>query len=206
MIETADLLTVIGCGGHARSIADVFLDNHLDVQMSLLFLDSNAREHESIYGYPALSVEFPASIQQVIIGIGDNTLRRKLAEKYKQWRYVNIIAQDAYIGHDARMGTGNFIAHHAHVGPSCVIGNHTIINTGASIDHESSVGSFSHLAPHVTVSGRSHIGDNVFMGAGSVVIDKVRIASHIVVGAGAVVVKDLTEPGTYVGVPARRIK
>ena len=41
------------------------------------------------------------------------------------------------------------------------------------------------------------------IGVGAVVRDFVQIGSNIVVGAGAVVVKDLLEPGTYVGCPAR---
>jgi UDP-perosamine 4-acetyltransferase len=39
-----------------------------------------------------------------------------------------------------------------------------------------------------------------------VVIHGVRIAAGCLVGAGAVVTKDLTEPGTYVGTPAKRLR
>jgi acetyltransferase-like isoleucine patch superfamily enzyme len=42
------------------------------------------------------------------------------------------------------------------------------------------------------------------LGAGSVVRDRVQICHDVVVGAGAAVVGDLVEPGTYVGVPARK--
>jgi len=40
---------------------------------------------------------------------------------------------------------------------------------------------------------------------GSVVSNNVNIYSGCKIGAGAVVVKDITEPGTYVGVPVRRV-
>jgi serine acetyltransferase len=43
------------------------------------------------------------------------------------------------------------------------------------------------------------------IGAGSTVIEGKKIAACCVVGAGATVVHDLTEPGVYVGSPARRI-
>ena len=38
------------------------------------------------------------------------------------------------------------------------------------------------------------------------VIHGVRIVEGCLIGAGAVVTDDLTEPGTYVGAPARRIR
>jgi UDP-perosamine 4-acetyltransferase len=49
------------------------------------------------------------------------------------------------------------------------------------------------------------IGSHSFVGAGAVVIQGVRIADGCLIGAGAVVTLDIAVPGTYVGVPARRI-
>jgi len=49
------------------------------------------------------------------------------------------------------------------------------------------------------------VGKSSWLGIGSVVSNNVNICSGCNVGAGAVVVKDITEPGTYVGVPARRV-
>ena len=43
------------------------------------------------------------------------------------------------------------------------------------------------------------------LGIGSVVSNNVNICSSCKLGAGAVVVKNITEPGTYVGVPVRRV-
>jgi acetyltransferase-like isoleucine patch superfamily enzyme len=48
------------------------------------------------------------------------------------------------------------------------------------------------------------MGDRVFIGAGAALRNGVRIASDVVIGAGAAVVGNIDEPGTYIGVPARR--
>jgi len=56
------------------------------------------------------------------------------------------------------------------------------------------------------ISGNVTINEKVYIGTGTVVLEKINICSNVTIGAGAVVTKDITEPGTYVGVPAVRIK
>ena len=51
-----------------------------------------------------------------------------------------------------------------------------------------------------------NIGKQTWIGAGPTVKNNISIASGCMIGAGAVVVKKIDEKGTYVGVPARRIK
>jgi len=49
------------------------------------------------------------------------------------------------------------------------------------------------------------VGDRVCIGSNATILP-VRIADDVVIGAGAVVTRDLTDRGTYVGNPARRIR
>ncbi|MCF0112187.1 MAG: acetyltransferase, partial [Erysipelotrichaceae bacterium] len=51
-----------------------------------------------------------------------------------------------------------------------------------------------------------HIGSMTWIGAGATVSNKISICSNCMIGAGAVVVKNITEEGTYVGVPAKKIR
>lgn len=51
----------------------------------------------------------------------------------------------------------------------------------------------------------THIGDRVSVGTNATILP-VRICDDVVVGAGAVVTSDITEPGIYAGVPARKIR
>ena len=51
----------------------------------------------------------------------------------------------------------------------------------------------------------THIGDRVSIGTNATVMP-VSICDDAVVGAGSVVTKDITEPGTYVGNPARKVR
>lgn len=49
------------------------------------------------------------------------------------------------------------------------------------------------------------IGNRVSIGSNATIMP-VTIADDVVIGAGAVVTKDITEPGSYAGNPARRLK
>ena len=51
----------------------------------------------------------------------------------------------------------------------------------------------------------TYIGNNVSIGTNSTILP-VRICEKVVIGAGAVVTRDITEPGIYVGNPARLIR
>ena len=60
------------------------------------------------------------------------------------------------------------------------------------------------IHPTAIVSEKAVIGDNVSIGS-NVTILPVNVCNNVVIGAGSVVTKDITQPGTYVGNPARKI-
>ena len=83
------------------------------------------------------------------------------------------------------------------------IGQGCIINTASSVDHDCVLGDFVHVAVGAHLCGTVTIGNATWIGAGATVSNNVNICGECTIGAGAVVVKDITEPGTYIGVPAR---
>tara|TARA_B100000579_G_C22332053_1_gene620993 strand:- start:233 stop:454 length:222 start_codon:yes stop_codon:yes gene_type:complete len=50
----------------------------------------------------------------------------------------------------------------------------------------------------------TQIGNRVSIGTNATIMP-VKICDDVVIGAGSVVTKDITEPGTYAGNPARRM-
>jgi UDP-N-acetylbacillosamine N-acetyltransferase len=200
-------LLILGFGGHARSVADVALD--LGVT-ELAFVEANARPGEEFAGFPVHQTR-PESLPNgwsTLPAAGNNTQRREQMEgaTSRGFAVTSLISKRAYVGTNAMVLPGGFVAHHAHVGPLVTIGRGAIINTAAVVDHESRIGDFSHISVNATVAGRCCVGSFVFLGAGATVINGITIADHVVIGAGAAVTDDITEPGTYVGSPARRIQ
>jgi acetyltransferase-like isoleucine patch superfamily enzyme len=84
------------------------------------------------------------------------------------------------------------------------IGEGCIINTSSSVDHDNVLADFVHVSVGAHLAGTVKVGKGAWIGAGAVVSNNISICREALVGAGAVVVCDITEPGTYIGVPAKR--
>lgn len=198
-------LIIYGCGGHARSVADVALHN---AKSTILFVDPNAKPDEkslTLDVLPSLPDHYPFD---VIVGIGDNN-KRALAFDMLRKLNINIItllSKDAYIGKEVKLEEGIFVARAVHIGPKAHISANTLLNTHAIIEHDVTIGRHCHISVNATVAGFSYLDDYVMVGAGATIIDKIQVCANVVIGAGAVVTENITEPGTYVGVPARKVR
>jgi UDP-N-acetylbacillosamine N-acetyltransferase len=196
-------LYILGCGGHAKSVADIVLSSH--ISESVIFVGEKAHPDEKILGYEIIHSEQMDSHIPVVLGLGDNKIRKEAFKKYTEMgrKVLTVIASTSQVSAFSRIGSGVVIAHGAFVGPDTIIGDGALINSHAVIEHECSVGAFSHIAPGTTISGRAKIGSECFLGVGSTVKEKITIHSGVQTGAGTVVVKDILKSGLYIGVPAR---
>lgn len=199
-------IVIFGCGGHARSIMNTLLRNHIN--LDILFVDDDAKMGEKIMDFLVKRDYRLEKNDAYIIAVGDNQVRKKIYDDLQNahlGKCISVVSDLACVGIAANIGNGTFVAPYAYVGPLADIGNNTIINTGSVVEHETVIGNHTHIAPHATICGRTRIGDNVFCGAGSIVVDKVSVCNNVTIGAGAVVVGDIVESGTYAGVPAKKI-
>jgi sugar O-acyltransferase (sialic acid O-acetyltransferase NeuD family) len=144
----------------------------------------------------------PKHAGRAVIAIGNNQMRRRVADELKELEWVSAIHPAAVIHPSARIGGGTVVFAGALIQPDAQVGAHVIVNTAATIDHDCLIGDFSHLAPGVRLAGSVSIGEGAMLGIGSSVIPGVRIGEWSVVGAGSVVLKDVAPAVTVVGAPA----
>ena len=203
-LNLAKTLVIYGCGGHARSLADVALANG---HTTLLFVDPMARKDERLFNFDVVQSLPAIKDFYAILAAGDNKVRAELFEKMPpNQTLVSLISSDAHIGKNVEIGLGTFVGQGAHIGPNAKIGENTIINTHCVIEHDCQIGAHSHISVNTTVAGSCRMGDFVMIGTGATVIDGIYVCSEVTIGAGAVVIQDITESGVYVGVPARKVK
>jgi len=201
-------LIIIGAGGHGNVIADIALKT--DKWKSISYLDDND-SLKSVMGINVIGESRDAfkyiEDYDIFVAVGDNSTRERIQEslEIKGATIPVLIHPSAVIGEHVRFGAGTAVMAGAVINCCTVIGKGCIINTGATIDHNNVIEDYVHISPGVHTAGSVIIGKRVWFGIGSIVINNLSITSGCKIGAGAVVVKNLTEPGTYVGVPARRV-
>ena len=102
------------------------------------------------------------------------------------------------------IGARTRVQSHAFICELVTIGDDCFISHGAMFINDSFSGGGPARGDR-TRWGHTRIGNNVSIGTNATIMP-VSICDNAVVGAGAVVTKDITEPGFYVGNPARRME
>lgn len=200
-------VVIIGASGHGKVIADIIVNSGDKV---LGFLDdADDVQGKKIIGFPVLGkiADYDNYRDcEFVIAIGNPYIREKISNELPVKWYTAIHPTAVISSLDVEIGEGTVIMANAVVNPSARIGKHCIINTGAIVEHDNILEDFVHLSPNVTLAGIVKVGKSTHIGAGSCTKQVLNIASDCIIGAGSVIVKDITESGTYVGVPARKIK
>lgn len=122
-------------------------------------------------------------------------LRRKISRLY----YLRIMHRfGCCIYRNIEVGVGFWINHPVGIViGKCSIGNNFHIYQNASIGVKHSGDEAKGLTPK--------IGNNVRLFAGSAIFGNVSIVDDVTVGANSLVISNISEPGTYVGCPCKRI-
>ncbi len=195
---------IIGASGHAKVIADIVVKSGDEL---LGFLD-DSEPHASGIANPVLGkvadcINYPEV--SFIIGIGDNKIRKSIAEKYSGLKYYTAIHPNSVIACGTEIETGTCVMANAVVNPAAKIGRHCIINTSAVVEHDCVVADYVHISPGAVLCGTVNVGESAHIGAGAVVRNNINIPAECTVGVGTAVIKDIEKSGVYAGVPAREL-
>ncbi|MCJ8341348.1 MAG: acetyltransferase [Cetobacterium sp.] len=197
-------IIIIGSGGHAKVIIDILERSNKKIY-GILDDDLNKKELK-VLGYSILGttkdIEQYKQNYSFIIGIGNNTIRKKIAIENKDLNYEQAIDPSAIISKNIKIGTGTVIMPGVIINIDSKIGNHCIINTGAIIEHDNIIEDYVHISPGVSLGGTVKIGETTHVGIGSKVINNIEIKGNVKVGAGAVVINNIQENILVIGVPA----
>ena len=187
---------LIGNGGHAREVMaqmgiklDRFVDDQYVDDDTLPISKLNPKEHV------------------VMIAVADSKDRFDIVQRLpKGIKFFTFIHPTALIMDEVEIGEGSFIGAYSILTTNIKIGSHTILNRGNHIGHDCVIGDFFSAMPGSVVSGNVRIYDCVYLGNNASIKEKLSIHSLTTIGMNGAVVKHIEEPGTYVGVPVKKIK
>lgn len=160
--------------------------------------------HEDLFALDSLQG------MQFALSMGDNSVRRRLAEKLMAagGELPNLLHPSALISRSAKLGKGVCIEAFVVLQPNTEIGSNTIIRHHSVVCHNTRVGAHSFIAAHSVIGAYLELEESVFVGLGAIAISgKVqRIGENSVIGAGAVLTKEVAPADVMAGNPARPIK
>lgn len=198
-------LWIAGAGGLAKEVYNLFSGEYNFKG----YLDENRNNCDFIKKVYCIDDYLLRNYQthhNIIVCVGEPVLKQRLSQRlYPSSLSLNLIHKTSIVGNTVFSG-GCIVFPNVIFTANNVVGRGCMIYQNCSISHDTSVGDYCNITPGVDIAGRCKIGNRVYLGIGCVISNDVNICDDVIVGAGAVVIDNITEPGTYVGIPARKIK
>ena len=199
-------LAIVGFGGHGVVIAETakligwekifFYDDDIKLK--------NIKNSYEFNGNINNLLSDNEHIDNIIIGIGDNKIRKDLYNliSVSLNKFTSIIHPKTIISETVSIAKNCFINANSVINSRTIIEHSTIINTSVTIDHDCHIESGVHLSPGVITGGNVRVGKNTWIGLGAKIINNIQIGKNVLVGAGSVVIKNINENKKVMGVPA----
>jgi acetyltransferase-like isoleucine patch superfamily enzyme len=146
--------------------------------------------------------QFDPKKYQVLVALGSSQFRSDVVGRMPiNTNYFSFAHSQVYFYDNCECyGEGSIFCPGTKVTTNVKFGRHAQLNLNTTIGHNCVIGDFFTTAPGVNVSGDCIIGHRVYLGTNSAVREKTHICNDVTIGM------DITEPGIYVGNPARRLK
>jgi sugar O-acyltransferase (sialic acid O-acetyltransferase NeuD family) len=191
---------LIGSGGFAREIKQ-----HMNCDLTFFVDDEYWKEGDS--NILPLS-KFNPTEYELLVAIGNPLDRYNVINRLpKETKYFSFIHPSAIILDDnIKIGEGSVICAGSILTTNIKIGKHAHLNLQTTIGHDSIIGDFFTTAPGAKISGNCKIGERVYIGTNASIREKIEICDDVTIGLGSGVVKNITESGTYVGCPVKKLK
>ena len=197
-------ILIIGAGGHSKVIIDIIheLNNYNIVG---IYDDNKTGYFSGIKIIGKIAEIDNKKSEYFIIGIGNDKIRKKIADEYHQLKWATLIHPKTIIAKKAIIKEGTVVCAGAIIQTEVEIGKHCIINTNCNIDHESTIGNYCSICPSSTICGQVKVGESSFVGANSTIIQSIEIGKECIIGAGSVVIRNIPNNSKAVGNPAKNI-
>lgn len=207
-------IAIIGAGHLGQQITHHVHQDSDDKVVA--FFDEFQKKETIIKGIPIIGgnahiveMYLENKFDAVLIAIGYKYLEEKkqIFEKLKgKVPFYTFIHSSVFVDKSAQIGEGCVIYPRCVIDQNVVLEENIVVNIAVSIAHDSLIKKHSFLSPNIAVAGFVEIGEQSIIGINSTIIDNIKIVAKTQLGGGTVVIKNINEPGLYVGNPARFIR
>lgn len=212
MISSTKKICIVGAGGSGRETLCLLKDAapkgaNLANLACFMVLEKDLTDRK-IMGVDVITEpEFDPALYDVVVAIGDPQIRKKVVAKMPAGTtYTTLIHPSVIMSDWVEIGAGSIIAAGTILTCNIRIGSHSHCNLHTTVGHDCVTADFFTTAQSVNISGDCKFEECVYLGANSAVKQGVRICENVTIGMGGVVVKNITEPGVYIGNPVKKLE
>lgn len=210
-------LVIIGAGGFGREVRWVVdrINQAGPEPMwnTIGFIDDGLEKGSIVDGLKILGgcdylVNYDKEIS-CVCAIAKPTVRQKITRIVSgnpKILFPNIVDPSVIKSDDLMMGKGNVIFPGAILTVNVRLGDFNHINYGCTIGHDVLLRNYNTIYPGANIAGRVRLDGRVEVGTGVQIIQEVIVQPLVTLGAGAVAIEDIETPGTYVGVPCKKVR
>ena len=208
-------IVIFGSSGHCKVLIDIIEKSNRYNLVGII--DKYQEKGKIFFDYEIIGWDEEIevliknyNIECGVIGIGDNSTRKKVVEYVYQicsnFKFETLIHPKSNIGKNVIIGDGTVVMSGVSVNSNTKIGSHCIVNTNSSVDHDCNLGDYVSVSPNSGIGGNVNIGDQSFIGIGSNIIHNINIGNNNVIGSSSLVIRDIDSFILGYGIPFREIK
>jgi bifunctional N-acetylglucosamine-1-phosphate-uridyltransferase/glucosamine-1-phosphate-acetyltransferase GlmU-like protein len=187
----------------------IVIIGYLESSMTMEFQNEIGKTHSYKVLTPEQFCELEDPTQyQFIVAVWKLNNRRNIIEKIDSMNLdlITVIHDSVVLGvsKPPSIGAGTFIFPFCTVLLDVKIGRHCIIASHCHIGHFCTVGDNCQIRPGTIINGKSKVGNNCTLNTRVTVTNKSTVGDNIELLSFTNVVKNLSDPGIYVGPTAKK--
>lgn len=209
-------IAIVGAGGFGQEVYCLWRDMLLHKGENYEFIgffDDNEELEQNPYGKIIGKINDLNGIDynlEVALAIGSPKTLKKIKDKINnpQISFPNVLHPTIQFldKQTISMGEGNILSLDVIFSCNCKIGSFNIFNTRSTLGHDDVVGDFNVFSPNAQISGNVTIENENFFGFNCGIIQGKKVGNFNTIGAGAILLRSIKNEGTYIGVPAVKMK
>ncbi len=209
-------IIVVGSSGHAKDVINAIekINGYGKEYEIAGLIDDFRKAGERTFNYGVLGriADLPDLVEKhsssnIVIAIGDNFDRQKVAERIKVLcptvHFPPIIHPTCVIGRDFSVGAGAYIGPVVVISTGVTVGRFCSLEGPCVLGHDSVMEDYSSLGNNVSIGGNCRIGLGSAVLNAATVIQRVTVRENSLVGAGATVLEDIPCNVLAIGTPAK---
>jgi len=189
---------IVGAGSQAATAAEIIVRNRVFEIVGFIDTQSSEKvlEQIKVIGDHSLLPElYEKGIRNVLVAVGDNTIREQHYLKLKGlgYNFVNAIHCSTIISESVALGEGIIIEPGVVLSGNTGIGNNVIVSAGAVLGRNIEIGNNVFIGPGVTLAGNNLIKKNACIQSGVTVDGGVIVGKNAVIAPGKAVCRNVAD-------------